>query len=206
MVAVGEHHALGHAGGAARVAEHAGVFQCGRADGKHGAAAADQRFIGMRAREFRRVEAHVLHHRRHLVTRLGDALLPHPFEQEGLGLAMIGLIGDLARREAVVHGNRDGAQLLYGVIGLEEGRTVVEHQDHPIAGAHSQSRQPMREPAGAIVEFAPAHALIAVDQKHPLGVVPDAAPQRLFHEIGRHMLLLASRLTHRSPFLGSQGV
>ena len=162
QIAVGEHGALGFSGGAGGVQ--------------------DDRDIVV-----------VALHRRVLARHLGDqrhqlGIVDQPALRADLGGTGSGLVGEgrrgeqrlgaavgqveghLTGLEQRVHWDRDGAAVHDAVEHDGEGRSIGQHDSHPIAGLDAGLLQQRRHPGGCGVEFGEGELHIVTPQCYAVGV------------------------------------
>ena len=175
--AVGEHHALGEAGGAA------GVY-----DGGH------ILFLGGHSRIFR-----LLPDEQRLVLQGGRVLpLPPPHHVRRLGSLSRGplhglgqgtvvdhdprpavsqLVPHLRSGEAIIERHRYGACHLYSIVELHEGGVVVKHDEHPVPGLHAQADEGAGQPQRPAAQLTPADPLLPVGDHLTMRIAAHAGQQ-----------------------------
>ena len=196
QVGVGQHRALGQAGGTRGVELHRNVFACHRRErvllalARHPALVAF--VLGVVA------EGDDLLHRvesRLDLLEIWEELLP---DKQHFRLGVVDDELDLRRREPPVDGDADGIELAPAVEHLEVLRTVLVEERDAFLRAHPLGRQALRDAIRSRVHLAVGDSAVAVGDHGlvtPLSrVAPDALTQR---PLGRRPLRYLSLVDQR---------
>ncbi len=167
---MGEHRALGPAGGPGRVHDQrravvGDVHRIGLGTwlGEH-VVVAEHRIVGTRAGDDDRLQ------RRIDVTDRGGDVGQHRLGDDELGLAVVHQECDLGRGHPEVHGHSDGAELVDRQKRFDE-LGAIEHQDqHPIAELDSAAAQRTGQGGDAPIEVAPGGRPAEKPQRRGVGL------------------------------------
>ena len=193
VVIVRARNELGHAGGAARELEDAGVFRVGRKAGKRTASAPRRPLDQVRERQF--AGAGRAQHNAELEARacVGDAR-DHRTERE-IALALgidarhrLRDVDELAHLAVAVgrkRRDRDRADLLQGEIEDHELSHVGQLQHDPVERLEAERGQVAREVVTLAIDVRIGEAPLAVDQRETIG-----KPLEHRRELGRQRLVL----------------
>jgi hypothetical protein len=176
------HHALGHAGAAAGV-EHVEVVRRARPEGARRRSARERLGIGEGATPAEVLAAVVVDRdpmpqQRHLVFYRLDPGGEAAVVDQRLEIRVVEQVAELVLDVAIVHVDRDGAQLVGAEHALDELDAVEGVDPDVIAGADPDRGQVVGEPVRALLELGVGPPLVAADQRLPVGrEVDDALDQ-----------------------------